>query len=345
RRPAPGRSRRPPRGAAPQRDAGAAAAGCTRGRSGDSGPAKPDRPPGAGGPARGAHDDALAGGQGCAGVRVVRQDHQGRAADPGAPAGVRARFRRRSGRGIWRREVDLLRRQRALRADLVPGERLLAQQPGSAGASAADGRRSDRLPEGRGRSLPRRRDPARAGQVEPLARRRRFPLQSGGRPAVRRLTAIGVLLAAAAVALVTLGVSGTSGNYRVDALFDNADYLISGQDVKIAGARVGQVAAVKLTRDRKARVEMRIDPGFAPFRANAECSIRPQSLIGEKFVECEPGDPSAAPLGRNGGSAPTVAVTRTHSPVDLDLVFTALRLPLRQRLSIVVNELGAGLAG
>ena len=80
---------------------------------------------------------------------------------------------------------------------------------------------------------------------------------------MRRLAALGVLLAAAAVALVTLGVSGTSGNYRVDAIFDNADYLISGQDVKIAGARVGQVAAVKLTPDRKARVEMRIDPGFA----------------------------------------------------------------------------------
>jgi len=162
---------------------------------------------------------------------------------------------------------------------------------------------------------------------------------------VRRLAAIGVLLAAAAVALVTLGVSGTSGNYRVDAIFDNADYLISGQDVKIAGARVGQVAGVKLTPERKARVEMRIDPGFAPFRANAECSIRPQSLIGEKFVECEPGDPSSGPLGRNGGDAPTVPIAHTHSPVDLDLVYTALRLPLRQRLSIVVNELGAGLAG
>jgi phospholipid/cholesterol/gamma-HCH transport system substrate-binding protein len=162
---------------------------------------------------------------------------------------------------------------------------------------------------------------------------------------VRRLAGIGVLLAAAVVALVTLGLSGTSGNYRVDAIFDNADYLIPGQDVKIAGARVGQVEKVKLTRERKARVQMRIDPGFAPFRANASCSIRPQSLIGEKFVECDPGDTAAGPLARHGGGAPTVAVAHTHSPVDLDLVFATLRLPLRQRLSIVVNELGAGLVG
>jgi virulence factor Mce-like protein len=162
---------------------------------------------------------------------------------------------------------------------------------------------------------------------------------------VRRLAAIALLGVAAVIALVTLGVSGTAGNYRVDALFDNADYLIAGQDVKIAGARVGQVERIGLTRERKARVQMRIDPGFAPFRANATCSIRPQSLIGEKFVECEPGDPSSGPLGRHGGDAPTVPVAQTHSPVDLDLVFDALRLPLRQRLSIVVNELGAGLVG
>jgi virulence factor Mce-like protein len=162
---------------------------------------------------------------------------------------------------------------------------------------------------------------------------------------VRRIAAIVLVIAAAVATATTLGISGTSGDYRVDALFDNADYLIAGQDVKIAGARVGQVEKVGLTRDRKARVQMRIDPGFAPFRANAECRIRPQSLIGEKFVECEPGDPSHGPLGRHGGDAPTVPVTSTHSPVDLDVVFTAFRLPLRQRLSIVINELGSGLAG
>jgi phospholipid/cholesterol/gamma-HCH transport system substrate-binding protein len=162
---------------------------------------------------------------------------------------------------------------------------------------------------------------------------------------VRRLAILGVLVVSVAIAAVTVGVGGTSGDYRVDALFDNADYLIAGQDVKIAGARVGQIEAVKLTKDRKARVQMRIDPAFAPFRANAECRIRPQSLIGEKFVECEPGDPSAKPLGRHGGDAPTVQVEHTHSAVDLDVVFSSLRLPLRQRLSIVVNELGSGLVG
>ena len=41
-------------------------------------------------------------------------------------------------------------------------------------------------------------------------------------------------------------------------------FLIPGQDVKIAGARVGAVIDVQLTPDHKARVEMEVDERFAP---------------------------------------------------------------------------------
>src|SRR5207237_4109965 len=45
------------------------------------------------------------------------------------------------------------------------------------------------------------------------------------------------------------------------------------------------------------------------------------------------------------GRPPTRPITHNHPPVDLDLVFTALRQPIRERLSIIISELGAGLAG
>jgi phospholipid/cholesterol/gamma-HCH transport system substrate-binding protein len=161
----------------------------------------------------------------------------------------------------------------------------------------------------------------------------------------RRLTAAGLLAAAVLLAaLLSAAGPGTSG-YRVDALFDNTDFLIPGQDVKIGGARAGTVKDVHLTRDRKARVELEVDERFGPFRENAECSIRPQGLIGEKFVQCDPGTPSSPRLGRHGGKRATVPIERTHSPVDLDLVFSAMRRPVRERLTILLNELGTGLAG
>ena len=136
-----------------------------------------------------------------------------------------------------------------------------------------------------------------------------------------------MLAIGAAAAVVTLGAGGTAPTYRVDAVFDSTANLIPGQDVKIAGARVGQVSDIHLTEERKARVEMDVEEGFAPFRADAECTIRPQSLIGEKFVQCHPGTPTAPPLEEGEGGAPTVPLEQTHSPVDLDLVFAALRQP------------------
>jgi len=163
---------------------------------------------------------------------------------------------------------------------------------------------------------------------------------------VRRALGIAAVGAAVAVAAaLTVGAGGGSDQYSVAAIFDNADFLISGQDVEVAGARVGQVTKVTLTNDRRALVEMEVGRAFAPFRTNADCAIRPQSLIGEKFVECDPGTPDAPVLQAPRGGVPTVPVTHDHSPVDLDLVFTTLRRPLRDRLSIIVNELGTGLAG
>ena len=157
--------------------------------------------------------------------------------------------------------------------------------------------------------------------------------------------AVATCIAIVAALFVLLGASGEEEqSYRVDAVFDNAAGLIPGQDVKIAGARVGSVTEIHLTRDRKARVQMEVAKGFAPFRSDADCVIRPQSLIGEKFVQCDPGTPRGRPLAEQDGT-PTVPFAQTHSPVDLDLVFAALRRPYRERLAILVNELGTGLAG
>jgi virulence factor Mce-like protein len=161
----------------------------------------------------------------------------------------------------------------------------------------------------------------------------------------RRLAVYALVFAAvAALAFVGTGAGPGKDTYEVDAVFDNASFLIPGQDVKIGGARAGSVKDVTLTRDRRARVTMEVEESFAPFRENAECTIRPQSLIGEKFVQCEPGSSEKPELAKQGGR-PTVPVRQTHSPVDIDLVFSALRRPVRERLTILLNELGTGLAG
>lgn len=175
---------------------------------------------------------------------------------------------------------------------------------------------------------------------------------------MKRLLAIAALLLAAIVVLVLgTGASGGGGDgYRVRAIFDNAASIVAGEDVKVAGVKVGTIASLDVTPDKKAAVVLEIDdPAFQDFKQDAHCTIRPQSLIGEKFVECtatEPKDANAAPApslpkitNGPGKGEYLLPVQNTSSPVDIDLINDVMRLPERQRLAIIVNELGTGLAG
>jgi virulence factor Mce-like protein len=167
---------------------------------------------------------------------------------------------------------------------------------------------------------------------------------------------IAIALALAAVVLVALalvaagGAERDDGSYRVRAIFDNVAAAVGGEDVKVAGAKVGAIESLDVTEENKAAVVLKIDDTeFTPFRENASCTIRPQSLIGEKFVECDPGTSEAPELKRiedgEGEGEYLLPVSHTSSPVDLDLINNIMRLPFRERLAILLSELGVGLAG
>ena len=170
---------------------------------------------------------------------------------------------------------------------------------------------------------------------------------------MRRMISIAVVAVSALAAVVlSLGASHEAGeDYEVRAIFDNVSGAVEGEDVKVAGAKVGSIKELDVTPDKKAIVVLRIEePGFAPFHADGRCTIRPQSLIGEKFVECDPGTPAAAELeeipdGEDGEGEHLLPLERTSSPVDLDLINNIMRLPYRERLALLINEFGTALAG
>jgi virulence factor Mce-like protein len=166
---------------------------------------------------------------------------------------------------------------------------------------------------------------------------------------VRRIAAICALCLAGAGVLIA-GPGATSGtaddSVEVDVLFHNAAGLVGGEDMKIAGVRAGIVKSVELRDDRLALVVLDVNRPFAPFHADAHCEIRSQSLIGERFIQCDPGTAAAGPLeATDGEDTPTLAADQNTAPIDLDLVFDVFRAPYRERLAIILNELGAGLSG
>ncbi|HWX43878.1 MAG TPA: MlaD family protein [Solirubrobacteraceae bacterium] len=183
--------------------------------------------------------------------------------------------------------------------------------------------------------------------------------QTGGRRRGAVAAIAAGLMAAAVVAAIVLATAagGSNGSYTVRAIFDDAANLVPSENVKIAGVDVGTVGSVTPTPTGKAAVTLNIsNPGFQDFRADASCTIEPQALIGEKFVDCSPTQPrpEGAPLppplhqipaGREGAGEWLLPVGNTASPIDVDLLSDINHLPENQRLSIILNELGTGLAG
>jgi phospholipid/cholesterol/gamma-HCH transport system substrate-binding protein len=172
---------------------------------------------------------------------------------------------------------------------------------------------------------------------------------------MKRVASVLLLLALGAAAVLTTG-AGDGGTYKVRAIFDNAGFVIPGEDVKVAGVKVGKVDSLDVTPDFKAAVVLAIDdPAYQDFRRDASCQVRPQSLIGEKFVECSPTQkravgteppPELKKIDRGPGQGQyLLPVTNTERSVDLDLINNIMRLPYRERFSLILNELGTGLAG
>ncbi len=183
---------------------------------------------------------------------------------------------------------------------------------------------------------------------------------------MRRLAVISAVLVAvvAVVVVVITTQSGGGDPYQVRAIFDDASFAVPGEDVRIAGAPVGTIASLDITNRSglggpnackraagtcKAAVTLNIgNAGFHPFHEDAFCAIRPQSLIGEKYVDCTPGTASSPSLTKitSGPGAGTylLPVTRTQSPVDTDLVQNVYRQPVRQWFGLIINEFGTGLA-
>ena len=162
---------------------------------------------------------------------------------------------------------------------------------------------------------------------------------------MKRVSALVIAVVAVAAAALTIGANGGGEDddttYRV--VFDNAFGLTEGGDLRIAGVRAGTIEDLRISGGYppKAVVDVKVsEPGFADLREDATCEVRPQSLIGEYFVDCQPGD-----AGRRLPDGGRVPVEQTTSTIPFDLVNTVMRQPYRERFRLIISELGAGLAG
>jgi ABC-type transporter Mla subunit MlaD len=162
---------------------------------------------------------------------------------------------------------------------------------------------------------------------------------------MRRLLTVLFLVGVCASALLFAGASdeGSARSYKVQ--FDNAFGLVENGDFRVGGVTAGKTSGLDVKELEKGSYKAVItgeitEPGFDDFRKDATCDIKPQSLIGEYYVDCQPGQ--AEEKLPDGG---TIPVEQTTSTIPQDLVNNVLRRPYRERLRLIISELGTGLAG
>ena len=154
---------------------------------------------------------------------------------------------------------------------------------------------------------------------------------------MRRALLVTLLVLVAGVA-TTFAVSASGADdQRYTVVLDNAFGLTPGADLRSSGVKVGKVSGLDVQRSTaRALATITIDkPEFAGFRKDVFCEVKPQSLIGEYYLDCDPGK-SAEPAPR------TIPVAQTAGTIPPDLVLDILRRPARERFGLILTELGIG---
>jgi virulence factor Mce-like protein len=150
---------------------------------------------------------------------------------------------------------------------------------------------------------------------------------------------LGIVAALAVGVAGWIVLAGTDGEESVlRAEFKDAAGLREGSLVRVSGATVGSVKSLRLTARDTAAVELALEEDVTA-GAGASAAIRAANLLGEKFVDLTVGD-RARPL-----PSPSIPLSRTSTPVELDDVLDVLDPTTRGRLGLLLGELGIALGG
>ena len=100
-----------------------------------------------------------------------------------------------------------------------------------------------------------------------------------------------------------ISLSRSRTTREVKAVFDDVAGLDQESAVRIAGVRKGHVKNIKVRPDGRAEVTLQVDDDV-PLHANAQAKVANLGLLGEKYIELDPGTPSAPVLAEGAVTLP-----------------------------------------
>ncbi|MCK9247355.1 MAG: MlaD family protein [Solirubrobacteraceae bacterium] len=125
---------------------------------------------------------------------------------------------------------------------------------------------------------------------------------------------------------------------RAQALVPTAFQLVPNADVRRAGVTIGKVASVD-NRGSLGLVSFDVDAHQGPIYRNATVRIRTKTVVGENYIDIDPGDRRAGKLPEGG----TLPVTQAGEAVQLDEVLSGLDAPTRAEVQRNLSAIGGGL--
>lgn len=115
----------------------------------------------------------------------------------------------------------------------------------------------------------------------------------------------------------------------------DADGIGASSDVRVAGRLVGQVTSVT-AEGNYTDVVFHVDDSEWPLPADTTASIRLATLLGQKYVELQPGQNKGSTLGDNA----TIGTDRTKPVVDFDQILDTFDKPTRTSLTDIIKTAG-----
>jgi len=128
------------------------------------------------------------------------------------------------------------------------------------------------------------------------------------------IVGIFVVLGLAAISFMAVRIGNVSfvgdNSYSLYAPFNTVSGLRVGNAIEMMGMEVGRVAGFEMDQEKQMAIaELRIDKGIEVYD-DAIASIKTAGLIGDKFVEIDPG--GGGDLLADGDT-----IIETESPVDI----------------------------
>jgi len=156
-------------------------------------------------------------------------------------------------------------------------------------------------------------------------------------PLVKSVIFIAVTATVTAVLGISIANTGVSGTSGYQAVFSDVTGLIVGDDVDIAGVRVGDVTSISVYHRDEALVGFAVQSGRT-LPASVTATIRYLNLVGQRYINLAQG---AGPPGSVLPPGATIPLAQTSPALDLTVLFNGFQ-PLFQALSPAeVNQLAS----